>query len=481
MYLSPTRNIGFITWAEYCGHFERLQSSYDRKVPVKIEPRGTSKEGRPILHIAIGEGQNHHLRIDGVHPNEPLCLLSSVWEAEYHCRNPRSLKDQQLTIDFVCADPDGLVANERWIKKRRLDLLTYTLESFRMQDRLYEVEWSFPVRLDEYGGYEWSQPAVGTKVVMDLDAEIRARGHFIRSLRSGHNSHLRNGVYFMVSGPESEALETRLKTAAKRNGVPVEYGPVEGVFGSQKQWTGVYEYPTFRDLWNFFEGEVPYALGASAYEYLSMTNPGLVGIFAEIPMFVAKKIDRSLKNLSMAEALMRKRALLGDLPRLIERTGEIATALPADDPLVITALWEADIGSSIGGGTSVPQEESARSLTTQEVFVTVGCGAYGAALRTVPLIRMLQTYGLDPELQSEMTEQVRRTVKGVERLGVVKAIAPANAAGLQIDTAMFALGHSLELPQKTTMENSQGLITKFRAEIAARKEARIVRQGRRKN
>jgi hypothetical protein len=474
------KSIGFITWAEYCAHFERLQSNYGRKVPIRTTTRETSKEGRPILHIAIGEGQNHHLRIDGVHPNEPLCLLSSVYEAEYHCVNAKLLNDQQLAIDIVCADPDGLVANERWIKRRRPDLSTYTLESLRLQDPRYQVEWSFPIRLDEYGGYEWSQPAVGTKVVMDLDAEIRAQGHFIRSLRSGHNSHFRNGVYFMVSGPESEALETPLKAAAKRNGVPMEYGPVEGVFGSQQQWTGVYEYPTFRDIWNFFKGEVPFAWGASAYEYLSPTNPGLVGIFAEIPMFAAKKIDGSLKNLSMGEALTRKQGLLGDLPRLIKQTGEIATSLPADDPLVITALWEAGaLGSSIGGGTSLPQEESARCLTAPEAFVTVASGAYYAAYRTVPLIQMLQTYGLGPELQSRMTEQVRSTVKAVERLGNVKAIAPANAARLQIDSAMFALGHSLELSKKPAIVASQGRITKFRAQIADRKAAK--RQGRWKN
>jgi hypothetical protein len=472
-------DVGFITWAEYDARLERLRSRYGRQVPIKIDKTlAISEEGRPIVHIAIGEGQNHHLRIDGVHPNEPLCLLSSVYEAEYYCHNPKLLRDQQLTIDIVCADPDGLVANERWITERRPDLLAYTLGYFRIQDPRHQVEWSFPI---EFDGHSWNEPSIGTKVVLALEAKIRAcPGHQIRSLRSGHNIHLGNGVYFKAAGPKIESLESLLKASANRNHIPLEYGPVEAVYGSQ-EWTGFYEYATLKSRWDWFGGRGVNS-GASAYEYLSTKHPNLVGIYAEIPMFIATRIDSSLHNLSARETQLKKEAVLGDLPRMIGQAGEIATRLPPSDPLVVAAMGAAGkvgLGSASSGETLT--EDPSRSLLPDEAFISVGTGTFYQACRAGLLIRMLQAYGQDEQLQTQMGNEVHRIVRIVEQLGAVQRISLAAATRLQIATAMLALDHSLGLSQKSATGKSQGLITDFRAKIAERKAARTRRQARLKN
>jgi hypothetical protein len=453
-------NPGFIPHDVCVAFFRDLKDRYGRKVPIKIEERARSEEGRPIIRVAVGDGPNNHLCINEVDRNEVLCLVSAKADGERYCRDPALLKDR--TVNFVFADPDGANANEGWIKRRRPDLVTFTLNTSRWLDPRYLIEWSFPIELGSHGGYQRNQPAVGTQVVMDLDAEIRAEGHYIRSVWSGQNAQFRNGVAFYASGPGREALETPLKAAANRNGIPVEYGPVEGVFDSQPRWTGFYEYPTFSALWDFCKGKVPFRLGASAYEYLSKKNPGLVGMFSEIPVFAPTRIDNSLRNLPMGEALNMKRMLIGDLPELIARTGEIAENLPADDPLVVTAQWEAGPGSSIGGGTSVPQEEGPRLLTPQEAFITVGSGAYYAAYRTMPLIRMLEAYGLVPGLRSEMSEQVYRIVRAAERLGAVKLVSITNAARLQSATVDIAQAHALGLSQNVTQGKGRGPIRKHR-------------------
>jgi hypothetical protein len=443
--LIPT-DVNFITWSEYHYRFQRLRRRYRRKVPIEIKEIGKSEERNPILHIRIGSGRNHHLRVDGVHSNEALCLLSSLYEAEYYCRNPKLLKANDLTIDIVCADPDGLIANETWIKARRPDLLTYALGYSRSRAPHHLVEWSCPIKFD---GHSWDTPATGTKTVLDVDAAIRSRpGHRIRTLRSGHNEHLLNGVYFMASGPQTKALKPLFFRAAKQNGIPVKSPPAED--RSTEEWTAFCEYPTLKNRWAWFGGRGVDG-GASLYEYLSTEHPDLVGVIAEIPLFIATKVDDSLHHLSMGAAQQKAADILGNLPNMIDRAAQIAANLPANDPLVV-AIKEA-MGED-GWGDPLPADVS-RLLSPEEAFATVGRGAFFPACQSGQLIRALEKYEQNEPLRKQMTEEVRRIIATVEQLGAVKAVSPADAARLQLAVAAIATKHTYRMRQSH--------ITKFRS------------------
>jgi hypothetical protein len=433
---TPTRlipnDVNFITWSEYHNGFQRLRRQYRRKVPIEIKEIGRSDEGNPILHISIGSGRNHHLRVDAVHSNEAVCLLSSLYEARYYCRNPKLLKANDMTIDFVCADPDGLIANETWIGAENLDMLTYALGYFRFQAPHHQVEWSCPI---EFDGHSWSTPAVGTKAILDLEAGIRSRpGHRIRTMRSGHNEHLLNGVYFMASGTQAKALKPQFFRAAERNGIPLESAPADEVH-SLEEWTAFCAYPTLKNRWAWFRGRGVDG-GASLYEYLSKKHPGLLGVMAEIPIFVPTKIDGSLHHLSMGEANQKRNDILSNLPNLIEQAVGIVANLPATDPLVVAV--KETVGEEKANWWGDRDEDLSRLLSPEEAFETVGRGLFFLARVAGLLIRVLKKYEQSQELRDQMTEEVRRIIETIEQVGAVKAVSPADAARLQLDIAAIA-------------------------------------------
>jgi predicted pyridoxine 5'-phosphate oxidase superfamily flavin-nucleotide-binding protein len=282
---------------------------------------------------------------------------------------------------------------------------------------------------------------------------------------------LQNGVYFKASGPQTKSLANALLTSAKRNRIPLERALEEEV---PQRSPAFFEYDTLRELRTRFAG---IESGASAYEYLSTEHRNLIGIIAEIPVFTATEIDDSLHNLSKAEAQHKEETLLGNLPRLIKRAGEIASRLPSTDPLVIAGMAVTGKLGSVWVEPPKDPSELQRSLTPDDAFILVVRSAFFQACKAGMVIRMLKKYDQGNDLQERMTREVRRIVQTVEQLGVVKAIPVADAVRLQIDAATIALDHSVKLSQSNAKGISQGPITRFRARMAERKAAKIQIRG----
>lgn len=396
-----------VGWGAYRAALERLRDRHPGQVVLRTLAR--SAEGRPLTLLSVGSGRNHVLLLDVVHPNEPVSLLTSLAEVGRAARRPDLLARRDLTLDVLCADPDGLVANDGWIRRGRPDPVDCALHHVRDDDPGEQVEWSFPAALTG-----WDRPTPGTRVVLD-HAESLPVGHRLLALRSGHNISLWTGVYFWLSGPGTEAAVGRLPAAARRCGIPLETGPPESS-SCRRRGPGVYEYWTLRDKWDRYGGR-GVAGGASAYEHLSGRWPNLVAVNCDVPLFVPTRT-----------AAVDSAVVLGRLAGLLAEAGAVVRDLPRDDPLVRAAQNATD-GTVRWGADPEPGDP----------VVTAYHRAQRAGLVRAAFVR----HATDRDLSGRLESEVRRVVEAAVRLGGIRSVSPSRAAALQALATRLAIRSAL--------------------------------------
>ena len=84
---------------------------------VKVEEAGRSREGRPILHITIGQGKKNALMFGCPHPNEPIGAMTLDFLSRELCENTALREELDYTFHLIkCVDPDGLTLNQDGFK-----------------------------------------------------------------------------------------------------------------------------------------------------------------------------------------------------------------------------------------------------------------------------------------------------------------------------------------------------------------------------
>ena len=132
---------GFPLVDDLHARFDALAAAHPEQVTVTRI--GTSRLGEPLHSYRIGTGSHTAVVVGGVHPNEPIGMVTVMTMA----RRLAELPDQALGVDWhfiPCADPDATRLNEGWFAGP-WTREHYARHFFRPQGSA-QVEWTFPFR-----------------------------------------------------------------------------------------------------------------------------------------------------------------------------------------------------------------------------------------------------------------------------------------------------------------------------------------------
>lgn len=183
---------------------------------VSISSIGTSREGRDILCLKIGDGPNNALLMGCPHPNEPIGSMMLEYLVQQLAENEEVRIAFPYTFHIIKVwDVDGYVRNEGWLKGP-YTITNYTRHMYRPAG--YEqVDWTFPI---EYKKYRFDKSIPETLAVKKLIDEIKPQ--FIYSL---HNSGF-GGVYWYMT-EEMPEVYSALHEIPGKNGLPLSLGEAE--------------------------------------------------------------------------------------------------------------------------------------------------------------------------------------------------------------------------------------------------------------
>ncbi len=178
-----------------------------------LETIGTSREGRPLRMLTVGDGGRHALVVGMPHPNEPVGAVAALRLAGILAKNAALRSSLGLTWHIVpCADPDGAALNAAWFRG------PYTRETYATG--IYrspfdeQFEWTF---------HRADLPDPG----LPATPESRAVMTVIDTLRpellvSLHNGEV-GGLYCYATDP-SPSLRDGLARTSATTGIPVDHG-----------------------------------------------------------------------------------------------------------------------------------------------------------------------------------------------------------------------------------------------------------------
>jgi hypothetical protein len=287
----------FMTVKELDQSSRELADEFDSVELIKI---GSSKEGRPILCLKIGEGDRNALLFGFPHPNEPIGSLTVEYLSRFLAENPEATEKLGYTWYFVKAiDPDGATLNEGWFKGG-FDPVKYAKNFYRPPGH-EQIEWTFPI---EYKKLSFNSPPPETRALMRLIDETRPS--FMFSL---HNAGF-CGVYYYVSH-EVQAMFTGFTDLVKRVQLPLHRGEPEAPF-IKKLHPAIFQMFGIQQSYDFYEEngvDDPQELiknGTSSDDYLRQAtgNRGFT-LVCEMPYFYDKALgDDSLTGHDRRELVL---------------------------------------------------------------------------------------------------------------------------------------------------------------------------------
>ncbi|GAA4998327.1 M14 family zinc carboxypeptidase [Kitasatospora paranensis] len=179
---------------------------------VALRQVGTSRGGRPLLLLSVGDGPRHVLAVGGPHPNEPVGTATALHLAERAVREPRLRRGSSVTWNFLlCLDPDGAALTEGWLRG------PLTMER--------HYRYFYRPAVD--GQPEWLPPAGAGWAVLPETAALTG---VIDELRPFLQCSLHGvdvgGSFVQLTGEVPGLAEPFARSAAEA-GVPLERGPYD--------------------------------------------------------------------------------------------------------------------------------------------------------------------------------------------------------------------------------------------------------------
>jgi len=266
---------------------------------VRVFEAGTSREGRPIYGIKIGNGERVALLFGCPHPNEPVGTLVLEYLSWRLVKDDDLRKELNYTWYIVkVADPDGLRLNEGWLKGP-FTPLNYAMNYYRPAGNK-QVEWTFPI---EYKTLKFNDPIPETKALMNIIESYKP--DFIYSL---HNAGF-GGVYYYLS-EKAPLLYPIFYYFVEREKVPLSLGEPE-VPWAKLLARAVYYMVSTPEYYDYLEKHAdkdPAEIimsGTDSYDYARHFNPNVLELVTEVPYYY----DPRIEDASPTETLRRKAVL----------------------------------------------------------------------------------------------------------------------------------------------------------------------------
>lgn len=264
---------------------------------VSIFPIGSTKEGRTLYCLKIGEGSKTALMFGCPHPNEPIGTMMLEYLSENLAKDEQLRKELDYTWYIVKAwDADGLKLNEGWLKGP-YTIGNYSRNFFRPAGHK-QVDWTFPI---DYKDLHFHKPVPETEAMMKLIDEIKP--HFIYSL---HNAGF-GGVYWYISQPV-EPLYESMRAAADRVNVPLNLGEPEAPY-CELLSPAIYKNSGIEQEYDYLEKYGATDIGnilnvGTCSESYARERYGSFTLLTELPYFYDKRImDMSEGHMTRKEAI----------------------------------------------------------------------------------------------------------------------------------------------------------------------------------
>ena len=252
---------------------------------VKVFKVGSTREGKPLHALKIGEGRKKALLFGCPHPNEPIGTLM----LEYLTWKLASDDEFRETFNYTwyivkAVDKDGLKLNEGWLKGP-FTPLNYAKNFYRPAGNK-QVEWTFPI---EYKTLKFNEPMPETKALMKIIEE--AKPDFIYSL---HNASF-GGVYYYIS-EKVPLLHPIYYMFPEKLGIPLSLGEPE-VPWAKEIARAIYlmvSTPEYYDYLEKYADRDPAEIiktGTDSYDYARRFNPKVLELVTEVPYYYDPRIE----------------------------------------------------------------------------------------------------------------------------------------------------------------------------------------------
>lgn len=294
---------GFPGVDELLARFDALAAA--RPDTVRRRRIGTSRLGEPIPMYTVGTGRRAHLIVGGVHPNEPIGLLTALHLAERAAAGDDAFLDGLDASWHIvpCIDPDGTRLNEAWFD-RPGDRRHYGRNFYRpAPDK--QVEWSFPTA---YKRAYFDDVLPESQALMRIIDELRPELYV-----SLHNGEM-GGVYYYLTHPVPE-LHALLHAIPGHLGLPLDVGEPESPH-LRRFAPAIFGMSTTAETYDYYEERgfdaAGLVRGSSSSEYAD--RYGTLSLVAELPYWIHPDADdeRPIEE-SYAELVRRTAAGLREL------------------------------------------------------------------------------------------------------------------------------------------------------------------------
>lgn len=316
---------GFLTYSELERSSEELVREY--RDFVRLIDIGSTRCGKRIRALVLGNGSRKAFLFGAPHPNEPVGTLVLDYLSWRFAQDESLRKALDYTLIIVkVADIDGLILNEGWFKGP-LTIAKYVENYYRSAGDV-QIEWSFPIR---YKRLLFEKPVPETVAIMKLIDSYKPS--FIYSL---HNAGF-GGVYYYIS-EEAPLLYPIYQLYPKSLGIPLSLGEPEVPWASMLS-KAVYKMVSTKDFYEFLEaqGVDPIAVirhGGNSYDYASNLNPRVFELVAEVPYFYDPRVeDLDEDRITRREAILKGLSIREDTYRVLEKTWKaLKGVLRIEDP-----------------------------------------------------------------------------------------------------------------------------------------------------
>jgi hypothetical protein len=296
------------TWREFHERLEQIaHASQVAGTPAELNELGRGPIfQQPKDHLRLGTGKRRLVLNVGVHPNEPLGMVTAIWIADYFARNPELLEKYDLTLDVVCSDPDGLILNDGWIRLEKPSLIDYAYNSYR--------DWHI-ARLDA------SRNAGNPSEALTQLYENLPEDHNVIAFEPLHHQPLGTGAYaFSGRFPHLPRwIHHFVRNARRTTGLIAHPSLIEGHDRTTAHHDSPYVFDILRVAGlqqkqkghsNRFEVFVP----PSDVEVMEDRYAGIACFFTDSPLWRPTRISKDLRGLTMADT----RALAAERSREVK-------------------------------------------------------------------------------------------------------------------------------------------------------------------